>query len=65
MLKNCQQMQMASYQAKASASTTLGERYSKIKKNIEKSKKVKGGIPEDEEMMNAGDQQDESDNSSQ
>jgi hypothetical protein len=47
---------MASYQAKASASTTLGERYSKIKKNIEKSKKVKGGIAEDEEMMNAGDQ---------
>lgn len=52
-------MQLASYHAKASASATVGERYSKIKSNIEKSK-AKEAIAEDEEMENA-DSEDEED----
>ena len=43
-------MQLASYHAKVSGSATLGERYSKIKKNIEKSKLKKGAVHEDEVM---------------
>lgn len=64
MLKNCQQMQLASYHAKVSASATLGERFSKIKKNIEKSKQTRDALAEDEEM-NPELRDDDSDDSSQ
>lgn len=62
MLKNCQQMQLASYHAKASASATAGERFSKIKRNIEKSK-AKEAIAEDEEMEDREESEDEDEQS--
>ena len=51
-------MQLASYHAKASASATVGERFSKIKNNIEKSK-AKEAIAEDEEREDAESDEDE------
>jgi hypothetical protein len=50
-------MQLASYHAKASASATVGERYSKIKRNIEKSR-ARAAITEDQEMEDAGSESD-------
>ncbi len=46
MLKSCQYMQLASSAAKNSASSTVGERYSKTKRNIEKSR-ARAAITED------------------
>ena len=51
-------MQLASYHAKVSASASAGERFSKIKSNIEKSK-AKETIAEDEEMEDAGSESEE------
>lgn len=48
MLKTCQQMQLASYHSKAASSETMADRYSKIKKNIEKNK---NRMKEDTEMQ--------------
>lgn len=57
-------MQLAAYHAKASASQTAGERFSKIKRNIEKSKAKEAAIAEDEEMEERGESSDDEDEQS-